>query len=796
MRKGYWIALGIFLFAASSYTLLIGGLGLHKRISTSVLDLVPKEQRDPELEAARALVQSEQNRILLLALQSNGQPISPAQRNAFLDSLLQSGAFSSVFDVAGEQIVRDSGALFFDLRGELLLPTFIASEHRRFSTRQAKNADTPAQADFSGSQEDLADSQEAATDSQIVVANPQENFADFLAREIVTRLDDFLLSPEAMAYQQLIPRDPQLLVFDAFAKWRSANAGLLQKPTENTLLVWAKLNASPFSAEGQQPVFDALDQALLSAQAQPGAEFLRLQSSGVGRFAQANEQGIRAEVAFFNSASVFFVLLVCFLFLRSFSVLLHSIALLSCSLLFAWLVTLLIFDSVPIIALVIGSVLVGVTIDYCLHVFLDAQKKVDALLLRPLLLSCGTTVIAFAVLTLSPLPLLAQTGVFVATGLAATCALALLYRALLGRYIHSKARGDLCLRHSLRWKLPAALIFIVLALGITRIDWNDSVDNLQYPLPHLRAEDAAVRALFGAGDKAMFLSSGTDFAAARTALEAFQTALPDGTQMTSLAQWTPLPQDYFRTGEFFAQFPDFPQKLKVALDAAGYETESFEPFFADWHAWQQIPFDAEGYESLFLRLQNELPGPTGSLIGSSPSARFLLLSGAAPARDFTPPQGTIKVDTLYSLSSLFARYRQNALELSLWGVLVIIVGSLSVYGLRRGALTLLVPATAGVAALGSVGYLHGQLNLFHLIGLFLGVCLALDYGAFAMRAKDSASVPFSVCVAVATTLSSFALLTLSRIPAVVALGSTVALCVVYGFVFALLLTGTDTSKKT
>lgn len=783
MRKGYWTALGIILLAAVFYTLLIGSLGLHRRISTSVLDLVPREQRDPELEVARALVQSEQNRVLLIALQAaggqdlptvantkpadaGGQEISAAQRSAFIESLRESGAFSSVFDIAGEDMIKDSATLFFDLRGQLLLPAFLAKEREAFNA--AQTAGQTAHSDF----------------------------AEYLAGATVNRLDTFLDTAEALAYQQMIPRDPQLLMIDAFSQWRTANAGLLQKPPADTLLVWAKLDASPFSAAGQQPVFDALEQALLAAQAQAGAEALYLQSSGISRFAQANEQGIRAEVAFFNIASICAVLLICALMLRSPSVLFHSVALLSLSLPFAWVVTLLLFDSVPIIALVIGSVLVGVAIDYCLHVFLDKKGDSEAPLLRPLLLSCGTTAIAFLALTFSPLPLLAQTGVFVATGLLATCALALLYRRLLGQHIHARVRGEVALPRALRWKLPAAIVLALLAIGISRIEWNDSVDNLQYPLPHLRAEDAAVRSLFGAGDKHIYLTSAPTFAQTRTALDAFEQALPHTSQMTNLAQWTPLPEDYLNAGIFLRQHPDFAQKLNTALEAGGYDAESFAPFFADLEQWRQLPFDAEGYEALFINLQNNLPGPAGNMIGSGETARFLISSGTARKAAFTPPQGTIKVDTLYSLSNIFTRYRHNALDLSLWGIAAITIGSLVVYGPRRGVKLLLVPAVAGFAALGTVGFLQGQLNLFHLIGLFLGVCLALDYGAFALRHKGSASIPYSVCVAAATSISAFLLLGLSRIPAVVALGSTVALCIAYAFIFALLLTAPQRGKHT
>ena len=71
------------------------------------------------------------------------------------------------------------------------------------------------------------------------------------------------------------------------------------------------------------------------------------------------------------------------------------------------------------------------------------------------------------------------------------------------------------------------------------------------------------------------------------------------------------------------------------------------------------------------------------------------------------------------------------------------------------------------------------LNLFHLLGAFLGVCLTHNYSIFsATSAYRGEAPPVSVRMSAFTTAASFGVLALSGIPVVRALGLTVALMVV------------------
>jgi predicted exporter len=75
--------------------------------------------------------------------------------------------------------------------------------------------------------------------------------------------------------------------------------------------------------------------------------------------------------------------------------------------------------------------------------------------------------------------------------------------------------------------------------------------------------------------------------------------------------------------------------------------------------------------------------------------------------------------------------------------------------------------------------LAGQtLNLFHLLGAFLGVCLSHNYAIFsAENAARGEIPPPSIRLSALSTAASFGVLALSKIPVVAALGATVALIV-------------------
>ena len=140
---------------------------------------------------------------------------------------------------------------------------------------------------------------------------------------------------------------------------------------------------------------------------------------------------------------------------------------------------------------------------------------------------------------------------------------------------------------------------------------------------------------------------------------------------------------------------------------------------------------------------------------------------------------TVSLNQLQSLNDFFTRYRWSALRLSLIGLGLVIVSVFAIYPPRRGLRIALIPAGSCFFVFGVLGLAGQTLNLFNLLGAFLGVCLSHNYAIFSSdNAAAGIAPPVPVRLSAFCTAASFGVLGCSRIPVIHALGLTVALIVV------------------
>ena len=157
---------------------------------------------------------------------------------------------------------------------------------------------------------------------------------------------------------------------------------------------------------------------------------------------------------------------------------------------------------------------------------------------------------------------------------------------------------------------------------------------------------------------------------------------------------------------------------------------------------------------------------------------FATVSEQAGGADPPAELNTVSDSQLQNLNRLFSRYRVSALRLSSVGLAFVGASVFVLYGLRRGIRIFAIPAGACLFAFGLFGIMGTTLNLFHLLGAFLGVCLSHNYAIFsAESAGRGEEPPPSIRMSAVAAASSFGVLALSRIPVVAALGSTVAVIV-------------------
>lgn len=752
-RQKIWARAALLLFAALCATWL-GTLDYERKISTNILDLIPPAEQAPELALVRGLAGEAQARVMLFAFQDPHAPGTPPMAAAamFARELARAPEFAAV------EIVGDGGATaaaarrIFAHRFELLLPTWLAEQERAF----------------------------AAT------GEPAERFSAWLAARRAGELERFLTRPEATALQELLPADPLLLLPELIERARlgAAPGG----EAGGQALVWAQIKASPLAEEGQAPVFAAIERAMARVQSAHAGVILHW--TGVNRFAAASRARIEYEIALLNTCSLLAVLGVSCVFVRRPLKLLHLVPVIVLATAGAWTAATLLFDRLHILVFVIGSLLAGVAIDYGFYLYMQPPLHPDESyggklrrLLKPLLASCLTTVIGFSLLLFSELPLIRQVGVFVAAGLLCALGVAMLYFAQLERPLLEARRIGILDAPARRWPRWLArgvsIAFLAAAaIGAARLQWHDDVRALDLPAPELRANDAALRARFGeAGRRSVFLTRGDTVAAAREHVAALHRAA--GGEAASAALLLPTESDWRAFGARVRRLADFGPELRAALARQGFSAEAFTPFFDAWETLRAQP-PAADYAAVVREFEQTLTGPLALAANTrSPPYWFLTVVGDGGAAASLREPHTLPLNQLESLNELFTRYRWSALRLSAIGLGLVIASVFAIYPPRRGLRIAVIPAGACLFVLGLLGLLGQTLNLFHLLGAFLGVCLAHNYAIFSSdNAAAGDAPPVPVRLSALSTAASFGVLGLSRIPVIHALGVTVTLIVV------------------
>jgi predicted exporter len=740
---------------------LPGGLWLWQldyatRISTDIFDGVPATGAAPELMLVRQLAGEAEARSMFFELTINGRPAPEAAAGRFAAALLRAGPFDQAVSM-NEATARDALAKeMFAQRLALLFPRWL---HERRAIRAASSV--------------------------------PDDEVDWLARDAAAKLGKFTETPEALAFQELILADPLLLLPGAVERLKGGLA-LVQPEKEGvaSALVWARLAVSPLSEAGQQPAFAAIEHAT----AETRREFagLVVAFTGVNRFAAASRARIEREVKWLNAASLAAVLLVALAFIRRVYRGLHLLPVVLLAVGGAWVCTTVAFDRVSILVFVFGSLLTGVAIDYGFYLFVQPPARPDEdylekvrRLAEPLLASCLTAVAGFALLLFSDLPFIRQLGVFVGSGLLWALVAAVIYFSTVKnpyletrelRWVTKLPHG---LRRNVRWLLIAA--WLAALPGLARLHWKDDIRELDIPSPELKQEDERIRARFGGPTSgSVFVTYGKDLAAARTALARLESWLDSSTgapvQTVGLGSVVPTSGEAKEAAEFFRTHPDFPDRLRAALDRAGFDPAEFAPFFADYTRNAARPDVADPATAL-AALQAKLTGPLGLLVHvGQPFSWFVTLTAAPPAGDPPVEARTVSANQLQTLNQVFARYRTSALWLSVIGLAIVGTGVLLTYGARDGLRIFAIPCGACLGVFGLLGWLGQPLNLFHLLGAFLGVCLTHNYSIFsATSAYRHEPPPVSVRMSAFTASASFGVLALSDIPVVRALGLTVAL---------------------
>ncbi len=623
------------------------------------------------------------------------------------------------------------------------------------------------------------------------------------------RLRTELSRPSAPAIKRLAVSDPWLIVRDRLAELEAMQGGLAlaqgQFVTDDgAAVVLLATRHGPFEGGWQAPLDDAI--AGIEAELEADGD-VTIERSAIHRFAVVAERSIRAEVQWLSIASSVGVLACLWWGLGRLRFVVLAFVPMAAGVVVAMAAILVATDEIHALTLAFGTTLVGVCVDYPVHLFVhvplrgEHDREVPGLW-PGLLLGAGTTAVGFLALGLTGLPGLREIGLFAAVGV--TVALVITRTVVAPWLRRTGPRPPRWLVRAVDRGVPrrrgatvvaaAALALVATGgVGIAGAVWVDDVRVLAPNPEALAAEDARVRARVDRTELGrMLVARGADLEAAAAVQLGLWRALRDEGLLAAPRWSAPIlwPAALQRDNlQAVRAQPQLGRRMGAALAAAGLVPAAFEDperaIAADPGPLDAAALHDAGLSSLIDPFV--LQGRDGAALVAFMPAQ---VDDATLDRVAAAVPGAMVFDQRRFVAALYRRHREGTLGAFAVGL----AGIAAILWLRhrslRACARVLAPAVAGaVAALGLATWPGGELHLLHLVGCLLVLSMGVDYGVFAAEAgrarAGQAETALGVVVAAATTALSFGLLATSQAPALAALGRTVAVGVAVAAALAL-----------
>lgn len=629
-----------------------------------------------------------------------------------------------------------------------------------------------------------------------------------LPENMKIRLQDLyerLLTPEGWIIKTLIQTDPlgfreigfkKLSAVKLIPRMRIENGHFISADGMNALMIIETPLAITDSG-GSVKLIEAFNRAVRN-NVSDGIEVTLI---GGHIYSAANAQTIKRDILVILGCSSLALVTLFFVFLRSwraFFVFLVPVSVLC----IASVGVSLFYGEVSAITIGFGSVLLGISVDFALHVYFALRnEKTDpgrttGQVSSPVIFGGLTTIGAFSVLLFSKLPGQQQLAIFSMIGMisAILVALGILPHLIKGGRKPERVEvweWQVLKNNHFIWILAVWVMvsaFCVFQAGNLRIDGD--LRSLNLVSPEIKAAESRLKSTWGdIRGSAMIFVQGRDLEEAlnnNDRLYAFLTTqLPDS-KMVSLSPILPSRTTQIENLERWRSFwspekkRDLQKRLITGSEVHGFSDNAFLPFFEVLDQPTR-PIDVAdlgkaGLDSIVSSLVIQSEG--------HPSVRILtLLPDTQQARKLMT---TIEKDhdAQFVSHSRFntevgSLIRDDFIRFILRASIVVILLLFILFRNPKHVLCALIPVVSGLVFMfGMMGWLGINFNLFNIVAAILVIGLGVDYGIFVVMKIINDyrhNTDLAVLVSGLTTLAGFGALVLARHPALSSIGITVLL---------------------
>lgn len=635
-----------------------------------------------------------------------------------------------------------------------------------------------------------------------------------------------LASPFAKIYEKEATLDPTAQFRQLLVSWRDGT-----KPPDREGGVWASPDGSRtlllletadpgYTLDRQVQTVVDLEEALAAI---AGQHEVQVAMAGTPVSTVKARDSVAREMLIGTVIAVLMIVGFLFWVYRSFRVLALGALPIVTGILLGLVATLFVFGSIHRITLAFGITLLGVAIDYPLHLFshthLDERLRTTAKrILPPMLLGAITTIAAFIVLGTGGFSGLAQLAVFIGTGLMAAVATALWVLPSLAGNRRLFAGAVPIRLHD--WSVPCwlgpafvGLSVLALIVLVSRGDglWERDLSALS-PVPtSAKYLDGALRADLGAPDlRYLFLVSGDDIETVLQRSEALDEQLVALKEEGVIGGFDAIHRYLPSEAAQRARQEQLPPSASLEAELAGItetlalDSSLFQPFLETLETSRTLPLLTadEGFQifkdtPLWPKLLSLIVERDGRWFGFVPLSAVQdlnALSATAGRHD-----GVDFVDLKEVSASSITSFRDQALIRLVAGMVVILGLLLAIKRDVQMTIRILLAMMSALAVTAGALLLLGEkFSLFHILASLVVIGIGLDYGLFfswkaeVPEERQRAFHGIAIC-AISTTIV-FALLAMSSISVLRVIGLTVALGTCFTFVSCYLLVALPTRK--
>lgn len=536
-----------------------------------------------------------------------------------------------------------------------------------------------------------------------------------------------------------------------------------------------------------------------------------LLGTGVVFFAEAAARSAKKEISTIATISSIGVVLLCLFIFRSLRPLILAISAITFGAMGAFVVCQIFFGGVQLLTLVFGASLIGVAVDYVIHLGVHAEASGQQILKRltkPMTISLISSLAGYAALYASGTKGLQEIACFSISGLVFAFFMVIgIGPEFLQRgpppHLMEKL-GNMRLRFSYQWQANALIFTLAIAASTViflKLAFADDPRLMYASSKQLLDETAFVTQQSETFDSSRYLVITADNAselAKRIDHIRPQIARWKKDGITSdvdwLGRWLPSEAQQQSSTQHYQKLFAEPEQLIQQLGKQGLTQDAAIAFVEAFRASEVLT--ADRFASVLSNTMNT-PYWIETHHGAAAVLRFHKDSHTKSLIEYARNEPHIFwVDRVTELHRALSNLREQALRYLILSHLAL-AGLIALLMNFRSALNVvLVPVLSNLVCAAFILLTQQGLSLFHVLGFYLVLGLGIDYAVFlaSMANHESQQRQLAVTVSALTSLLAFGLLSLSTTPFVQQFGLTILIGTFCNLILAMLISPPKTQS--